>query len=135
MTQLVPYLNFAGTCREAMTFYQRCLGGELSIMTWGDSPMADQVPAEQRNHVLHAMLSAPGITLMASDGMPGATAGQDGPVKLALTSENKEEIRGCFEKLSAGGAITMPLDEAFFGLYGEMTDRFGMRWMFQAGQG
>lgn len=135
MAQLVPYLSFTGTCREAMTFYQSCLGGDLSIMTYGDSPMADQVPAEHRDNVLHAMLSAAGITLMASDLMPGDTVAQGGSVTLALTSGDKAEIRAYFDKLSAGGTVTMPLDEAFFGLYGEMTDRFGMRWLFQAGQG
>lgn len=135
MVQLVPYLSFTGTCREAMTFYQSCLGGDLNIMTYGDSPMADQVPAEHRNHVLHAMLSSAGITLMASDLMPGDTVQQGGSVTLALTSGDKEEIRVYFAKLSAGGNVTMPLDEAFFGLYGEATDRFGMRWLFQAGQG
>ena len=135
MAQLVPYLSFTGTCREAMTFYQSCLGGELNIMTYGDSPMADQVPAEHRNNVLHAMLSSAGITLMASDLMPGDTVQQGGSVTLTLTSGDKDEIRSYFEKFSAGGHVDMPLDEAFFGLYGEVTDRFGMRWLFQAGQG
>ncbi|HEX5501322.1 MAG TPA: VOC family protein [Thermomicrobiales bacterium] len=135
MAQLVPYLSFTGTCREAMTFYQQCLGGELSITTYGDSPMADQVPAEHRDNVLHAVLLSAEILLMASDLMPGDTVTQGGSVTLALSSGDKEEIRAYFAKLSAGGTVTMPLDEAFFGLYGEATDRFGMRWLFQAGQG
>ena len=135
MAQLNPYLLFTGQCREAMTFYQSCLGGELSIMTYGDSPMGDQVSAENRNNVLHSMLVADGLTIMASDQMPGTIVPQGGPVTLALTSGDKDEIRAYFAKLSAGGTITMPLDEAFFGLFGEMTDRFGMNWLFQAGQG
>jgi PhnB protein len=134
MAQLNPYLLFTGKCREAMTFYQECLGGELSIMTFGESPMADQVPAEHRDNVLHAMLAAEGITLMAADLMPGVTAPEGGRVTLCLNSRDKHEIRAYFDKLSAGGNVTMPLDEAFFGLFGEMTDRFGMNWMFQAGQ-
>ena len=134
MAQLVPYLNFAGNCREAMAFYQRCLGGKLTSMTFGESPMAGQVPADHHNHILHSMLAADNITLMASDLMPGATMPQDGPVTLALTSRDKDEIRALFNTFAAGGNVTMPLDEAFFGLYGEVTDQFGIRWLFQAGQ-
>ena len=135
MVQLAPYLNFAGTCREAMAFYQECLGGELSVQTYGESPMADQVPAEMRNNVLHSMLVAGGITLMASDVMPGSTAPQGGPVTLALTSGDKDEIRALFGKFSAGGTVGHPLEETFFGLYGDAVDRFGISWAFQAGQG
>jgi PhnB protein len=28
MKEATPYLVFNGNCREAMTFYQSCLGGE-----------------------------------------------------------------------------------------------------------
>jgi PhnB protein len=132
VAQLSPYLRFTGNCREAMTFYQSCLGGELSIMTYGESPMAEQIPAELGDRVLHSMLSADGLILMGSDQMPGTTVQQGGPVTLALTSSDKEEVRAAFAKLSEGGTVTMPLDEAFFGLYGEMVDRFGLNWMFQA---
>ena len=135
MAQLVPYLAFDGNAREAMTFYQECLGGELSIRTFGESPMAEQVPGEHRNRILHAMLAAPGLTLMASDTMPGDSVPLGGPVTLALTSGDKEEIRGLFAKFADNGTIGMPLDEAFFGLYGDLTDRFGIKWLFQAGQG
>ena len=44
MVQLNPYLRFNGNCREAMTFYQSCLGGELTIQTVGESPVAGQMP-------------------------------------------------------------------------------------------
>ena len=31
-----PYLNFDGNTREAMTFYNACVDGELVIQTFGD---------------------------------------------------------------------------------------------------
>ena len=35
-----------------------------------------------------------------------------------------------FAKLSAGGSVTMPLQETFWGAYyGLWTDRFGINWM------
>jgi PhnB protein len=136
VVQLAPYLNFNGNCREAMTFYQDCLGGDLSVMTFGEAPMSEQMPEEARNNVMHSQLAAGAITVMAADTMPGMAASQGGgPVTLALVSDDRDEIRGYYDKLSAGGTITQPLEEAFFGMYGALNDQFGISWMFQAGQG
>lgn len=135
MAQLAPYLNFNGDCREAMTFYQECLGGELYVMTFGEAPMSEQMPQEARNNVMHSQLTAGPITVMAADTMPGMAPAQGSAVTLALVSDDRDEIRGYFDKLSVGGTITQPLEEAFFGMYGAMNDRFGISWMFQAGQG
>ncbi len=72
MAQLNPYISFTGNCREAMEFYHACLGGELSIMTFGESPMKDQMPAHMHNTLMHSRLKNGGIELMASDMMsPG----------------------------------------------------------------
>lgn len=134
MANLHPYLFFPGNCREAMTFYQSCLGGDLNVMAFGDAPGGDQMPAASRDSVMHAMLAAGGVVLMASDQTDGPVP-QGGPVTLALVSADREEVRAAFDKLAAGGQVTQPLEEAFFGLYGALTDRFGINWMFQAGQG
>ena len=135
MVNLHPYLLFTGNCREAMTFYQRCLGGELSIMSYGESPGGADMPAETRDNVLHAMLSGSGVTLMGSDQPSDIAVAQGGPVTLALASADRDEIRAAFDQLADGGTVTQPLMEAFFGLFGMLTDRFGFNWMFQAGQG
>ncbi len=53
--QLNPYLTFNGKCEAAFKFYERCLGGKIEMMmTHGDSPMADQVPPDWRNKIMHA---------------------------------------------------------------------------------
>lgn len=134
MANMIPYLHFNGTCREAMGFYQRCLGGDLVMQSFGEVPGGDQMPAEARDNIMHAMLTSGAVTLFGADSMHGSDVAPHGPVSLALTSEDKGEIRGYFEKLSEGGTIAQPLEEAFFGLYGEIVDRFGVRWMFQGGQ-
>jgi PhnB protein len=133
MARLNAYLTFDGTCREAMGFYQACLGGEVWMQTFGESPMAEAVPADHRDRVLHAMLSSDGLVLMASDLMPGQTVGRSGPITLCLNSEDRAEITGYFHKLADGATITQPLDEMFFGLYGALTDKYGIEWLFQAG--
>ena len=57
MTQINSYLTFNGNCREAMTFYQECLGGELFMQTIGESPMAEQMPLPMKESILHATLT------------------------------------------------------------------------------
>ena len=134
MAQLNPYLTFNGTCREAMSFYRDCLGGQVvDLMTFAQSPMAEGMPAELQDRVLHSRLEVGGMELMGSDTPSDQPASQGGSVTLCLNSPDKEEITRYFEKLSDGATITQPLMETFFGLYGALTDKYGIAWMFQAG--
>jgi len=131
MAQLNPYVTFNGNCREAMEFYKACLGGELSIMAVGDSPMASQMP-DKKDNVLHSTLIKDGMVLMASDMiMPGEII-RGNTITLCINSGTKEELQQFFAKLSEGGTVGQPLTEAFFGTYGELTDKFRINWMFQA---
>ncbi len=130
MTQLIPYLHFDGNCREALTFYKECLGGELKVQAVGDSPMAAQMPAAEHKKILHASLKSGGISLMASD-MVGPEGIQKGnAVSLTLACSSKAEIETFFSKLSAGGKVSHALKEEFFGTYGDLTDKYGINWMF-----
>jgi len=133
LTQLNAYLRFNGNCREAMTFYQSCLGGELNIQTVGESPMAGQMPPAMHNNVLHSVLAKDGFELMASDmtGPEGVVKGN--AVTLCIIESSKAELEPIFTKLSAGGTVNTPLTEEFFGTFGDLTDKFGIGWMFQAG--
>ena len=69
--QLNPYLIFNGKCEAAFKFYEQCLRGKIEIMmTHGDSPMAQQVPSEWRNKIIHARLTVGDNVLMGSDAPP-----------------------------------------------------------------
>ncbi len=48
MKAMTPYLNFDGNCREAMTFYHSCLGGDLNVMTFGESEFDSPPEAKDR---------------------------------------------------------------------------------------
>jgi len=135
MTQIQSYLFFNGSCREAMTFYQNALGGELSLQTIGESPMSEQMPETMKNAILHARLSKNGLVLMASDmmGEKGLMIGNN--ISMMLNCETEAEARAFYEKLAAGGEATHPLENTFWGaLLGDLQDPFGHRWMvnFQA---
>ncbi|TGE27326.1 VOC family protein [Hymenobacter metallicola] len=129
MHPLTPYLTFNGTCREAMTFYQRCLGGDLQIQNVAGSPAAEHMPAEYHDGVLHAILTNESLVLMASD--TGAEPVSKGTmVSLSINCRSEEEITRLYQLLGEGGHITMPLADTFWNAkFGMLTDRFGIDWM------
>ena len=127
-TQLNPYLTFNGQCREAMNFYQLCLGGELVIQKISESPMAVQMPSEAGANILHSSLTSGPIVLMGSD-MMGENKVRGNDFFLCLNFTSDEEINACFAKLSEGGKVRMGLHQTFWGAtYGELTDKFGFNW-------
>jgi PhnB protein len=128
-TRLNPYLNFRDTAREAMDFYQSVFGGELTRSTFGEFQASDD-PAEQ-NKIMHSMLITDnGLVLMASDtpNRMDYTSGTN--FSISLSGEDDAELRGYWEKLSAGGTITMPLNQAPWGdTFGMCVDKFGISWL------
>jgi PhnB protein len=129
---LNPYLNFNGDAREAITFYQQVLGGELNISTF-----AEFGGGEGGDGVMHAQLETPdGFTLMASDTGPGmgeVTAGNNIAVSL---SGDDDALRGYFAALAEGGTVTMPLEKQMWGdEFGMLTDKFGISWLVNIGTG
>ncbi|QJX46969.1 VOC family protein [Hymenobacter taeanensis] len=127
--ELIPYLSFNGTCREAMTFYQQCLGGELMIQAFEGTPAAEHMPEEARQGVMHAILKNEAFTLMASDaGMQKITQGNT--ISLSINCHSAEQIQQLFSQMSAGGTVTMALEDTFWGAtFGMFTDQFGINWM------
>lgn len=133
--RLNPYLNFNGNAREAVTFYQQVLGGELTISTFGE--FGAGADATYADRVMHAQLETPdGFTLMASDTGPGmgeVVAGSNFAVSL---SGDDEALRGYFAGLSEGGTVTMPLERQMWGdEFGMLDDRFGISWLVNIGTG
>ena len=130
MMQLNAYLNFDGTCAEAMRFYQQVLGGQLDLMTSGESPMADQLPPGSANRILHARLSFDGGTLYAADTMIGQPF--DGMKGFWASLQcPPADVPRLFEALSAGGAkVVMPVQKTFWSdAFGMLVDRYGTPWM------
>ena len=130
MTLINSYLTFSGNCREAMTFYKECLGGELILQTVGESPMADRMPAKMKECILHSTLTKGSLVLMGSDMVCEDGLLKGNSVSLMLNCSSEEEIKTCFEKLSAGGKKDHPLEDSFWGaLFGDLTDKFGNHWL------
>jgi PhnB protein len=132
--QLQPYIFFYGRCEEALEFYKKTLGGTYELMRVSDTPMADQMPAEQRNKVMHASFSTDGIAFLAADGRETKVIDPDaGNISLSLAATDAAEGDRVFGALSDGGKVTMPLEGAFWGgRFGMFVDRFGIEWMVTA---
>jgi len=129
MTNVVTYLMFDGNCREAVTFYAKCLGAELFLMPVSDVP-GNPAP-EHKDRIMHARLMKKVPVLMASDGEPGKPPRQGNNFSVSIACESAEEVEKLFTALAEGGTVSVAPHDAFWGArFGMLTDRYGISWMF-----
>lgn len=122
------YVNFRGTCAEAIRYYEAHLGAKLGMMmTHAQSPEAGRIGPEWKDAVLHAQITIGDTELMAAD-IPNAEPMRS--AYLTLRMENDAEAERVFSALSQGGRVLMPIEETFFAFrFGQVQDRFGINWM------
>jgi len=128
-----PYLTFDGRCEEAVDFYRKVLGAEVSmLMRFKDSPeppAPGMVPAGAENKVMHASFRIGDTTVMASDGRCLGKPTFQG-FSLSLTVADDATAERVFAALRDGGQVQMPLAKTFFSSrFGMVADRFGVSWM------
>jgi PhnB protein len=125
-----PYLYFNGDCEAAFKFYEQCLGGKIvAMMSYGESPMGEQTPTEQRDKIMHVQLTAGDVNLMGSDSPPEYFEQPQGFL-VNLQFDNVEEGERIFNALAEKGTVKMPFQETFWAKrWGMLIDRFGTPWM------
>jgi len=128
MTRMYTYVNFPGKCAEAFRFYEKHLGGKITmLMTHGQAPDQSKVNPAWKDLVLHARMSLGGTDLMGAD-IPQAEAMRSAYLTLLVDSD--AEAERVFAALGDGGQILMPIAETFFATrFGQVRDRFGVNWM------
>ncbi len=134
--QLSTHLGFNGNCAEAFKTYEQCFGGKIQmIMSYKDSPMANEVPADFHDKVLHASLLIDGQVLMGADAPPGRGKTPQGfAVSVSLSDADRAER--IFNTLAQGGNVQMPLQQTFWAKkFGMLVDRFGTPWMINCADG
>jgi len=134
--QVQPYIHFDGRCEEAIEFYRRAVGAEVSaLMRFKENPNPEMSPPGMGEKIMHSALRIGQTTLMASDGGQCPAAGSAaGPTfkgfSLTLVASNDAEADRLFNALGQGGQVQMPLGKTFFASsFGMLTDRFGVSWM------
>jgi len=131
--QVQPYLFFDGRCEEAIEFYRKELGAEVTmLMRYKDSPEPQQpgmIPPGAEEKVMHANLRIGESELMASDGHCQGQPSFQG-FALSLTARDDAEAERLFAALADGGQVQMPMSKTFFSSrFGMAADRFGVSWM------
>ena len=132
MTQAIAYLAFNGNCAQAMRFYETALGGKLEVMmSGGESPMAEHIPAEFRHRILHARLVLPGGgTLYGGDAPAHLPYEGIKGVSITVDYATIAEARKVFDALAGGGQVSMPMQPAFWAkAWGMLVDKFGTPWI------
>lgn len=128
--KLNVYLNFPGTCKEALAFYQKILGGEITEEhPYKGSPIEEMVSDDWLDKTMHATLRTGNIDLMGSDQGPDRFQPVQG-CHISVRLDSVGEAERIFGALADGGEIEMPLEKTFWAeRFGMLTDRFGVNWM------
>lgn len=125
---VAPYLSFNGQCREAMTFYQKVLGGTgLQFMTYGEQPMPGM--EHMKDRIMHSDMKIDGALLMGADSPMGQDSAS-GNVSVMHDPANVEEGKRTFDALAEGGEVVMPFSPTSWSPgFGMVKDRYGIFWM------
>lgn len=129
MKSATTYLNFDGNTKEAMTFYAKCLDGQLNIQSFGDMGQDGGHPGSA-DRTIHAHLSAGPVVIMASDSPAEMRVHQGDNFWIMLECDSPAEQDKLFAALGEGGQAIMPLQNQFWGArFGMLRDKFGIGWM------
>ncbi|GGX13743.1 VOC family protein [Streptomyces chryseus] len=133
-SRLNPYISFDGEARSAMEFYREVFGGTLSLNTFGE--FGEEKAGDAADKIMHAMLETDsGFTLMGADIPPGMEHQPGNNIAVSVSGEDAGELRGYWDKLSADGTVSVPLEKQMWGdVFGMCTDRFGITWLVNINQ-
>jgi PhnB protein len=132
-SRLNPYLNFDGNARQALEFYTSVFGGDLTLSTFAELGAPQESP--DANRIMHGQLeTTAGFTIMAADFSSDMTYQPPAGFSVSISGDD-DALHGYWDKLSAGGTVTMPLAKQVWGdEFGMCTDQFGVPWVVNISQ-
>ena len=132
--RISPHLMFNGQCRAAFNRYHQLLGGEFSFLTYGDSPMAEDVEPKWHDRIVHVTLQIGDVELAGADVLPQDYATPQG-FSVLLTFEDPARAKYVFNELASGGEIKFPFQQTFWSSgFGVLVDQFGVPWEISCAQ-
>jgi PhnB protein len=131
-SRLNPYLNFNGNARQALEFYHSVFGGNLTLSTFAEFGAQNSGDADR---IMHGQLETDaGYTIMAADVTSDMEYQPPAGFAVSLSGDD-DALRDYWEKLSAAGTTTMPLEKQAWGdEFGMCTDQFGVPWLVNISQ-
>lgn len=135
-TTLSTYIALPGNAKEAFEHWAEIFDGELELMQYGDMQLEGMPFEPPPEAVAHATLTIPGGTISGGDAMEQVPL-RDTAYSLLLSVADPAAARVLIDRLVAGGGqIGMPFEQAPWGAwYGQVFDRFGVMWAFDAPAG
>jgi PhnB protein len=132
-SRLNPYFNFNGNARQALEFYRGVFGGNLNLTTFADFGAQDSTDGDR---IMHGQLDTDaGYTIMAADITSEMRYQPPAGFSVSISGDDTDALHGYWDKLSADGTVTMPLQKQAWGdEFGMCTDRFGVPWMVNVSQ-
>ena len=134
MIRLTPFLLFDGNCYEAMEFYRTCFGGSLTLTRLADTPMKAQFLPEQHHKITYALFQSEAVEISATDWLHPVRQRQQGNnTAMYVLGDSIDELLPIFHKLRMGAdpEFLVELRQMPFGIYGRLTDRYGVEWFFR----
>jgi PhnB protein len=131
----LPHLTFPGQCEEAFTFYEKSLGGRISLMMkHEDVPGGALLPDGWSKKIVHATLVLGEQELAGSDVITDQYRQPQG-FSVLLNVGDGEEADRIFAALSEGGVVHLSMRETCWALrFGVVTDRFATPWEINCGR-
>lgn len=128
--QVNPYLSFKGDCEAAFKCYEQCLGAQLGgIFRYGGTPLAQQVPDDWADKVMHCSLTIGNQELMGGDVAPDRYEEPKG-FSLSIQIKSTADAERIFCELAENGKVVLPLEKTFWAArFGMLVDRFGIPWL------
>ena len=127
---LYTHLNFGGNCEDAFRFYEKHLGGTITVIM-KQSQMTPRQSAEQagkEDSVVHARMNFAGVELIGND----VPADRFLPIRssyLYLALDSAEDAERVYGVLAEEGKVSMPIAETpFASRFAQLRDRFGVLW-------
>jgi PhnB protein len=124
--KLYTQLNFGGNCEEAFRFYEKYLGGKITMMM--SQAQAPGAPAGAGNAIIHARMDI-GDTVLIGNDVPPSVFQRIRSVYIYLSVDSAAEAEKVHQLLAEGGEIYMPMEETFYATrFSQLRDRFGVSW-------
>ncbi|MBP3636174.1 MAG: VOC family protein [Clostridia bacterium] len=130
--QIVPTLNFAGGCREAIHMYEKAFEGKINcLITYGEANDPAYMPLlteEQKDWVYHAELALGDKRIIMSDHADIAFSVCYSNF-LTIMYDTKEQVQRAYEIMKDGSTTIYPMEATpYSSCRVVFVDRFGIRW-------